>query len=326
MEGKTEEILARRMHGLYLSRKCDDIENLAHNLLGMHCWFSRNVPFSALIRGADISGWKDALTKTWLYRGTLHGVCYNDLSLLLSLHTDDNCAWILESERLEQLSREVINLMEDGVHSRSEMRLIFSSTLDSDTIGRAFSPWGGVFVYLARRGKVAFRNMKSRDFDLIDAPPLFTKSEAIDRLLPKYFAAYGPATLADAEWFFGVTIDKTALERIDGLIRLRDNYYYIEGEEPISDIPELTLLSGFDPLIVSYQNREAVLKKEYRKAVILSSGICLPTVAINGKVEGVWNIKGGKPTIEFFSSQPKRLRDQAYALVYDMQIRTKGRI
>ena len=62
----TENIIRRRMHGLYLSRQCADLEKLAHELLGLHSWFYRNVPFSALIRGADISGWKTRLTKTWL--------------------------------------------------------------------------------------------------------------------------------------------------------------------------------------------------------------------------------------------------------------------
>ena len=45
------------MHGLYLSRKCEDITQLSSELLGLHCWFHRNVAFSALIRGADLTGW-----------------------------------------------------------------------------------------------------------------------------------------------------------------------------------------------------------------------------------------------------------------------------
>ena len=73
-DAQNEAILRRRMHGLYLSRTCGDIEALSHELLGLHSWFYRNVPFSALIRGADISGWQSRLTKTWLYRGTLEGL------------------------------------------------------------------------------------------------------------------------------------------------------------------------------------------------------------------------------------------------------------
>jgi len=64
MDQIQEQILRRRMHGLYLSRRCEDIATLSHELLGLHCWFHRNVAFSALIRGADLMGWKTALTKT----------------------------------------------------------------------------------------------------------------------------------------------------------------------------------------------------------------------------------------------------------------------
>ena len=71
MDKVAEQILRRRMHGLYLSRKCEDLVRLSHELMGMHCWFHRNVAFSAVIRGAGLAGWKTALTKTWLYRGKM---------------------------------------------------------------------------------------------------------------------------------------------------------------------------------------------------------------------------------------------------------------
>ena len=90
MDTIAEQIQRRRMHGLYLSRPCEDLTRLARHLMGLHCWFARNVVFSAAIRGARISGWKQALTKTWLYRGTLHGVAYEDLPLLLAPHAKDH--------------------------------------------------------------------------------------------------------------------------------------------------------------------------------------------------------------------------------------------
>ncbi len=87
------------MHGLYLSRKCEDISQLSRELLGLHCWFHRNVAFSALIRGADLPGWKNTLTKTWLYRGTLHGVAFDELPLLLALHSAElSFEWLLPGE------------------------------------------------------------------------------------------------------------------------------------------------------------------------------------------------------------------------------------
>ncbi len=326
MDKITEQILRRRMHGLYLSRKCADITQLSHELLGMHCWFHRNVAFSALIRGADLYAWKTALTKTWLYRGTLHGVVFEDLPLLLALHAG-GWRW---GEEYKEIADRIVGLMEDGVYSRAEMRRIFAFDYDQRIIDRALSPWGGVFCELARLGKVAFRNMTSRDFDLINAEPTQTPEEALSVLLRRFFAAYGPATLADAAWFFGLQKDKKKelFElNLDDFSCFQDNgnfYYYLDHKIDVGDIPELTLLSGFDPLIVSYTERTAVLPQEYKKSVILKSGICLPTIAVNGQVAGLWNIKKGEPVVEFFTAQPKRIKAATFDMVDDIRRKTAG--
>jgi hypothetical protein len=321
MDKTTEQILQRRMHGLYLSRKCEDIAELSRELLGLHCWFHRNVAFSALIRGAGLAGWKTALTKTWLYRGTLHGVVFEDLPLLLALHAGESY-WerFLGREKLGEIAGRVVSLMEDGVYSRAEMRPIFADYYDSRTIDMALSPWGGIFCELARLGKVAFRDMASRDFDLIAAEPTQTPGEALPELFRRFLMAYGPATLADAAWFFGLWKERkkelAALD-LDEYSRLEHNgsvYYYIDGGADMGAIPELTLLSGFDPLIVSYTERGAILPPEYKSAVIMKSGICLPTVAVNGRVAGLWNIKKGAPAVDFFTEQPKRIKDAAFDL------------
>lgn len=79
-------------------------------------------------------------------------------------------------------------------------------------------------------------------------------------------------------------------------------------------------------LIVSYKERDAVLPAEYKSAVILKSGICLPTIAVNGQVAGIWNLKNGKPTVEFFASQPGRLQRAAAELVDEIQWMVAGKI
>lgn len=331
MDKITEQILQRRMNGLYLSRKCEDIVQLSRELLGLHCWFHRNVAFSALIRGADITGWKNALTKTWLYRGTLHGVVYDELPQLLALHAGEcSYEWLLGEAQMAEVIERVTALMEDGVYSRAEMRRIFVHDYDDEVIGRIFSPWGGIFVYLARLGKVAFRDMTSRDFDLIDAEPTQTADEVLPVLLRRFFAAYGPATLADAAWFFGLgnegrqKLQALNLEEFARLEYRGNSYYFVDSPMETGEIPKLTLLSGFDPLIVSYTERSAVLPPAYKNAVILKSGICLPTIALNGQVAGRWNLRKNEPIVEFFSTQPQRIVDEAYGLVEGIRRRTAG--
>ena len=327
MDNVIEKILQRRMHGLYLSRKCEDIAELSRELLGLHCWFHRNVAFSALIRGAELTGWKNALTKTWIHHA-LHGVALDDLPTLLALNSG-GWRW---GEQYKEIADKVISLMEDGIYSRAEMRLIFANEYEKQIIDTALSPWGGVFTELARLGKVAFRDMTSRDFDLIDAEPTQTFEEVLPGLFKRFLVAYGPATLTDAAWFFGLQKERKkelfALN-LDEYLRFDYNknvYYYIDDNADMNDIPELTLLSGFDPLIVSYMERSAVLPTEYKKAVILKSGICLPSIAVNGQVVGLWNIKKGEPTVEFFTAQPKRIKDAAFDLADSICWQTRQQI
>ncbi len=313
----SERIIRQRMHGLYLSRSCEDIYTLSHELLGLHSWFYRNVPFSALIRGADINGWKTDLTKTWLYRGTLHAVVYEDLPQLLALHPGDSyLARYFGQETVESMASEVLRYMEDGVYSRAEFRRIFAASYDANVVDAMFSPWGGIFVHLARLGKVAFRDMASRDFDLISAEPTQTFDEVLPQLLRNYFTVYGPATLGDAALFFGLWKDqvnklrKLPLDEFD-CFEFDGSRYYHCGEPDMADIPEMTLLSGFDPFVVSYCERSIVLPAEYKSKVILKSGICNPTIALNGHVAGIWNIKNHEPMVEFFAPQPSQLTSAA---------------
>lgn len=325
MDQTTEQILRRRMHGLYLSRKCEDIAQLSHELLGLHCWFHRNVAFSALIRGAGLAGWKRKLTKTWVHHA-LHGVVYEDLPTLLALNSGE-WRW---GEPYKEIADQVIRLMEDGVYSRAEMRVILADAYDRQTLDRALSPWGGVFCELARLGKVAFRDMTSRDFDLIDAEPTQTFEEVLPELFRGYLSAYAPATLTDAAWFFGLTKDRKKslyalnLDEYGRFEYNKNTYYFIDDRTDMGDIPELTLLSGFDPLIVSYAERGAALPPEYKKAVVMKSGICLPTIAVNGQVAGLWNIKNREPMVEFFTEQPQRIRHAAYGLVEWIRWQTAG--
>ena len=333
MSSQAESILRQRCHGLYLSRPCSDIVVLSRELLGLHCWFHRNVAFSALIRGAELSGWQTALTKTWLYRGTLHGVVYDELPKLLALHREETWLGRFYDERtLADIAERVIQCMEDGVYSRAEMRKIFACDYEPKVIEAMFSPWGGIFVYLAKLGKVAFRDMTSRDFDMIDAAPAGARMDVLPELLRRYFKTYGPATLDDAAYFFGfMREDRKLLQSIplDEYERFeldRKVYYHCGEPSDMGGIPELTLLSGFDPLIVSYVGRSAVLPAEYKKRVILSSGICLPTVAVNGRVAGLWNLRKGEPVVEFFEAQPKRMETRAYELADDIRWQTAGRV
>ena len=99
-------------------------------------------------------------------------------------------------------------------------------------------------------------------------------------------------------------------------------YYCLDDPADMANIPELTLLLGFDPLIVSYAQRDAVLPPEYKNAVVLKSGIYSPTIAVNGQVTGLWNIKKGEPRMGFSKPQSTRIKNAAFGLVYNISCQT----
>jgi len=323
-----ENIIRRRMHHLYLSRRCEDLESLAHDLMGLHCWFYRNVVFSAIIRGADVHSIKHRLTKTWLY-GRLNGVVYEDLSTLLALNVGDTkdgyYSWLMNShgeEPIREISELIINLMEDGVCSRKEFREILSTSYEPRLLDSVFNSWGGIFVLLADQGRVAFKSMTSRDFELISAEPTQTFADVMPGLLKRYFKTYGPATLADAAWFF--SLNKDAAKYIETLnldeyarIELgRKTFYYVDDGQDVCEIPEMTLLSGFDPVLSAYTvDNRLSLPSIYKKQVVLSSGICLPTIAVDGFVAGKWNIVKNQPVVELFDTCAKKYEDEIYARI-----------
>jgi len=329
-----EEIIRRRLHGLYLTRECRDITVLSRELLGLHAWFARNVQFSAILRGAEIAGWKDRLTKTWVF-GALHGVCFDDIPNFLSLHSGDRVGryytWLAEEfgyDTINDIVAEVLSLMEEGYSSRTEFRAIFGQRYAPKVIDYVFSSWGGIFQYLARIGKVAFKDMLSRDFELISAEPTRTIEETYNDLLHRYFEAYGPATLADAHhmlklWRDDIRhLEKPDLSDLSVIEYNGKTYYYAETDDDIADIPPIMILSGFDPYIAEYADRSFTLPQEYRKAVVLTSGIMLPTIAIDGKVAGLWNIKNNKPVVEFFETAPKLAHDIVCELVDTVRWKT----
>jgi len=335
MDNIIDRIIRQRYHGLYLSRQCPDIVELSRELLGLHCWFYRNVVFSALIRGVFNATDKNALTKTWLYGGKLYCAPYDELPRLLALHRGET--WLgryFSEQTLSDVMSEVLSQMEDGVYSRAEMRRIFADTYEPKFIETMFSPWGGIFVHLAGLGKVAFRDMTSRDFDLIDAEPAETMEDVLPELLHRYFDAYGPATLDDAAFFFGFRHSDTgalgalgnlSMEEYERFEREGKIYFYCGEPDGMEDIPELNLLSGFDPIIFSYADRGADMLGAHRKKVVLKSGIYLPTIAVHGRVAGLWNIKDGEPVVEFFDWQPRRIQDNALDLVDNIRFRYGGK-
>ncbi|QRP44643.1 winged helix DNA-binding domain-containing protein [Amycolatopsis sp. FDAARGOS 1241] len=138
---------------------------------------------------------------------------------------------------------------------------------------------------------------------------------SLDQLVRRYLKAFGPATIADAQAWSGLTKLDEVIERMD----LRT--YLDEAGRTLYDLPESTLpgedvpapprlLAPFEQPILSYADRTRVISDEHRKRVISQNGIVKGTVLAGGYVQGYWEVETARERATFvltpFERLPKR--------------------
>lgn len=119
-----------------------------------------------------------------------------------------------------------------------------------------------------------------------------------DALLLRYLAAFGPATLADAGAWSGLTGWKAVAERLRPQLR---SFIGEQGQE-LFDLPRAPrpdpdtpapprLVAEWDNLLLSHADRSRVMSEAHRARVFTVNGIVRGTVLLDGFVAGVWKIE-----------------------------------
>lgn len=138
-----------------------------------------------------------------------------------------------------------------------------------------------------------------------------------DDLLLRYLAAFGPATLADAGAWSGLTGWKAVADRLRPQLR---TFIGEQGQE-LFDLPRAPrpdpdtpapprLVAEWDNLLLSHADRSRVMSEAHRARVFTVNGIVRGTVLLDGLVAGVWKIERAKNNaaavvLEPFTRWPK---------------------
>jgi Winged helix DNA-binding domain len=139
--------------------------------------------------------------------------------------------------------------------------------------------------------------------------------KAIEHLVLRYLAAFGPASRADAASWSGVPVRDLApaFESL-GLRRFRDELGRELFDHPRARIvPEdepaaPRLLPRWDNLLLAHKDRTRVLPDEYRKTVIRRNGDVQQTFLVDGFAAGLWREENGKIVLEPFEPLPRAAR------------------
>ena len=122
-----------------------------------------------------------------------------------------------------------------------------------------------------------------------------------DDLLLRYLAAFGPATMADAGAWSGLTGWKAVAERLRPRLRVfagedgQELFDLPRAPRPDPDTPAPPrLVAEWDNLLLSHADRGRVLSESHRARVFTINGIVRGTVLLDGFVAGVWKIERAK--------------------------------
>jgi len=133
-----------------------------------------------------------------------------------------------------------------------------------------------------------------RDPALAPGPP--GRGEATT-LVRRYLAAFGPASVADAQEWSGVRGLRPAFEALgDELIRLcdesgRELFDLPDAPRPPADTPApARLLPEFDSLLLAHADRGRVIAPEHRPRLITKNLRVPAAFLLDGEVAGTWSV------------------------------------
>ena len=269
-----------------------------------------------------------SLVIAWLCRGTLHLVRTEDYPWLHALstpplHTGNARRLAQEGVSPEAAERGVTvierSLAEEGPLSRAQLRERISAA-GVRTEGQAFVHLLGLaslrglivrgpmigsehaFVlvrdWLGASGMFAARRTPKGG---AAAPGPVQRDQALAELARRYLAGHGPAEDRDLARWAGLplrdarkgleAIASELVQRSDGLVDLR-------ARAPVAAPPPPRLLGAFDPLLLGWCSREAILREH--KAIVTVNGLFRPFALVDGRAVATWSLPRGRVTIATF--------------------------
>ena len=126
-----------------------------------------------------------------------------------------------------------------------------------------------------------------------------SEEDAIEHLVRRCLAAFGPVSLADIAKFGGQVPARIrpTLERLAPTLRRFSDeeghvlYDLPRAPRPHADtIAPVRLLPRYDEILIAYQHRARVALEKHRAAVYAKNGIIEATLLVDGFVAGTWSL------------------------------------
>jgi hypothetical protein len=270
---------------------------------------SRSAGLSAADVDAALTS-RRSLLITWLNRGTLHLVTPEDYWWLHPLTTPQlmtGNARRLAQEGVSPAQAErgvetVVAAVSDGPRTRAELR----AALDAAGVPTRGQALVHVLMLASLRGHVVRGPMRAGDHAYIavrdwlrDPPELPDRDQLLARLARRYLAGHGPADAPDLAKWAGITLGD-ARRGLAGLgdeaVPFGDGLVDVAGRETVSGKAPPRLLGSYDPVLLGWVSREAVVGDHQH--VVTVNGLFRPVAVVDGRVVATWGLADGVLTVQ----------------------------
>ena len=160
--------------------------------------------------------------------------------------------------------------------------------MTADEEQSAFDPWGGLLRALCESGVLCHTAQQKKASPCPPFDPI-TRDDALRELLHRYLTHYGPVTVQDAAYFFGLP-QRELLPLIESLsprefVCEGKIFYRLDDINIIGDLSCCRFLADFDPLMLGYEKRaNPFLPEDALRSVFTLSGIVRPAILLDGKI------------------------------------------
>jgi hypothetical protein len=166
----------------------------------------------------------------------------------------------------------------------------------------------------------------SADFALADVwlGAEIAKETALDELVLRYLAAFGPATAVDAQVWSGAAGLQSVFDALRSRLivvndeRGRELFDLPDAPRPEEDLPAaVRYLPDFDNLVLSHADRTRVVPEAYRGRIVSKNLQVAATFLVDGFVAGTWRVESKKSAATLalrpFAGLSKKTRDELAA-------------
>lgn len=318
--------------------KSHTVEEICQNLNGLQAQFQPyvDVGFETRLSETEFAdtAWREKLVRQWSIRGTVHAYLTSEIPLYLyegmkkfSLPLDqpsrDGTVSAQTKQRFHQI---LVEALEERSLTREELRQICQKQgMTKEMESFIFNAWGGLLRYMVEAGEI-YQVYGERRFYRLPAFEPWSKEVAELEIARRYFAGFGPVSLADARYYFKESKSKIVnwMKQLDlQTVEVEGETRYYLGTLEAEEVPDCLFIAGFDQLLLGYEKKaNPFFDSKYIRNIYTLTGIVKPVVFFKGRLVATWKKEKKNIILDIFEplSQTDLQELEKYRKAYEERV------